>query len=316
MAGWNAPLKSNEILSHTTTYPFCAPPDVLTIDVEDWFHILELTSTPDIAQWDRLESRVERNLKILLDLLANCNIKATCFALGWIADRFPSLLRKAAEAGHEIASHGYRHQVVTALTPSQFCDDVRKSKTAIENATGMPVRGYRAPGFSITGNTLWAFEELLEAGFLFDSSVFPASHGHGGIPKAPRRPHLIETPSGSIAEFPISVTDTPFGRQCFFGGGYLRLYPLWLIQLMARRVREEGQGVVWYIHPREIDPDHPRIPMPFGRRFKSYISLRSTKHKLESILCSGSFATLGELTLQLFTAHASSHPSMTSLPGL
>jgi polysaccharide deacetylase family protein (PEP-CTERM system associated) len=305
MASWNTSLPSREIPRHKAiAYPFGATPDVFTIDIEDWFHILELTSTPDIGEWDRLESRVERNLTILLDLLAVCNIKATCFALGWIADRFPILLRNAAEAGHEIASHGYRHQTVTALTPSQFRDDVRKSKIAIENATGFPVRGYRAPGFSITESTSWAFQEMLEAGFLFDSSVFPALHGHGGIPDAPRRPHLIETPAGSIAEFPISVADTLFGRQCFFGGGYLRLYPLWLIQLMAKRVRADGEGVVWYIHPREIDPGHPRIPMSLSRHFKSYINLSSTGPKLKSILSSGRFATLGELALQFSQVQA------------
>lgn len=277
-------------------------PDVFTIDVEDWYHILEVRGTPDLAAWDSLEPRVEWNLKALLELLAASNVKATCFVLGWIADRFPGMLREAANAGHEIASHGYGHQVLDELSPAQFRNDIRKAKAAIEQATGRAVRGYRAPGFSITRRTHWAIEEVAAAGYSFDSSFFPANHGHGGIPEAPRYPHLQQTPSGVLVEFPISVADTPFGSQCFFGGGYLRLSPLWLIQTMAKRVRQDGRGVIWYVHPREIDPDHPRIPMPLKRRFKSYVNLRSTVPKLKTILASAEFATLGELAVQISEA--------------
>jgi polysaccharide deacetylase family protein (PEP-CTERM system associated) len=274
-------------------------PDVFTIDVEDWFHILEVNGAPDLAAWGSLESRVERNLEVLLELARTYDIKATCFALGWVADRFPKLLRQAADAGHEIASHGYSHQVVSALTPTEFRRDIRNAKKAIEDATGRPVRGYRAPGFSITRNTPWALDEVAEAGHIFDSSIFPAPHGHGGIPDATRHPYVHRTASGNLIEFPISVADTPFGPQCFFGGGYLRLSPIWLIQAMANRVRAEGRGVVWYIHPREIDPDHPQLSMPLQRRFKSYVNLRSTARKLRTILAGANFATLGELALQM-----------------
>jgi polysaccharide deacetylase family protein (PEP-CTERM system associated) len=274
-------------------------PDVFTIDVEDWFHILEVAGTPDLKAWDSLESRVEKNLRSLLDLLGSFNIKATCFTLGWVADRFPKLLRDAADAGHEIASHGYSHQVVTALSRSEFREDIRSAKAAIEYATGRPVFGYRAPGFSITQRTPWAFDEVIAAGYIFDSSIFPASHGHGGIPEASRRPYIHRTSLGSLVEFPISVADTLLGPRCFFGGGYLRASPLWLIQAMARRVHTDGRGVVWYIHPREIDPDHPRLSMPVKRRLKSYMNLQSTAQKLKAILATGKFATFGELAIQM-----------------
>ena len=270
-------------------------PDVFTIDVEDWFHILEVSGTPDISAWNTLPSRLERNFRSLLELLAAWNVRATCFTLGWVADRFPHLLLEAAEQGHDIASHGYSHQLVHRLTPEQFQQDIRKARIAIENATGRPVRGYRAPGFSITADTPWAFEELVKAGYTFDSSVFPASHGHGGMSNVPQNPHVIDCSAGRLVEFPISVANTPLGPKCFFGGGYLRLYPLRLVMAMAKRVRKEGNGVVWYIHPREIDPDHPRLEMPLARRFRSYVNLRTTAEKLKAILQTGTFATFSDL---------------------
>jgi polysaccharide deacetylase family protein (PEP-CTERM system associated) len=277
-------------------------PDVFTIDVEDWFHILEATGTPDIAAWDLLESRLERNLKVLLDLLAAFNVKSTCFALGWVAARTPQLLREAAEHGHEIASHGYGHQVVSRLSRCEFREDIRAAKAAIEDAVGRPVHGYRAPGFSITQETPWAFDEIAEAGYTFDSSVFPARHGHGGMPDAPRRPYFMQTSAGRLVEFPVSIADTPLGPQCLFGGGYLRLYPMWLIRALAKQVRADGRGVIWYIHPREIDPDHPRVQMPIQRRLKSYVNLRGTHEKLQAILRAGRFSTLSDLAAQMTKA--------------
>jgi polysaccharide deacetylase family protein (PEP-CTERM system associated) len=292
-----------EFPSHITElYSLGPTPDVFTIDVEDWFHILETAGTPDLAAWGSLPSRVEQNYRVLLDLLAANNVRATCFALGWVARRFPGLLREAAEHGHDIACHGNSHQIVSGLTCKQFREDIRTAKAAIEDATGRAVHGYRAPGFSITSDTPWAFDELIEAGFTFDSSVFPAHHAHGGIPEAPRCPYVIHSSAGSLVEFPISIVNTPLGAQCFFGGGYLRLAPLWLILAMAKRVRKDERGVVWYIHPREIDPDHPRLQMPLKRRFKSYVNLRRTAGKLKVILQTGNFATCSELASRLSEA--------------
>ncbi|MGO9336612.1 MAG: XrtA system polysaccharide deacetylase [Terracidiphilus sp.] len=276
-----------------------ATPDVFTIDVEDWFHILDVAGTPDIAAWDSLPPRVEPNFRALLDLLDSFHVKATCFVLGWVAKRFPGLVREAAERGHDIASHGYGHQIVRGLSRAHFREDIRTAKAVIEDAIGLPVHGYRTPGFSITWETPWAFDEIIRAGYTFDSSVFPTSHGHGGVPGSPRHPYIIHSAAGSLVEYPVSVADTPFGPRCCFGGGYLRLTPLWLMQAMAKRVRGEGRGVIWYIHPREIDPAHPQLQMSFKRRFKSYVNLRGTAAKLRAILQEGRFATLSELTARV-----------------
>jgi polysaccharide deacetylase family protein (PEP-CTERM system associated) len=270
-------------------------PDVITIDVEDWFHIMEVKGTPGLSEWEHIPSRIENNFLELLRILENAKVKSTCFALGWVADRFPRLLREACRHGHEIASHGYGHQPVHTLSPAQFREDIRRAKAAIEDATGEPVTGYRAPGFSITRKTSWAFGEIVAAGYAYDSSIFPGTHGHGGIPGAPRRPHVIQTEHGDLVEFPNTMVDTPLGPLTFFGGGYLRLFPMPLVSLMARRVRRSGRGVMWYLHPREIDPHHPRIEMSAARRFRSYVGLKGVHAKLTRVLSASQFATLNEL---------------------
>jgi len=271
-------------------------PDVFTIDVEDWFHILEVTGTPDLASWDSHPSRLEANFRVLLELLATRNVHATCFVLGWVAKRFPHLLREAAELGHEIASHGFGHRIVHRISPKEFRNDIRSAKATLEDAIGATIFGFRAPGFSITRATPWAFDEIIEAGYSYDSSVFPDNHGHGGLPGAPRHPYIIHSASGNLIEFPVTVADTPLGQRCCFGGGYLRVTPLWLVLAMAQRVRHDGRGVVWYIHPREIDPNHPRLKMSLKRRLKTYVNLRSTAGKLKAILRDQHFATFKELT--------------------
>lgn len=291
--------QTGELIPNPGSFALGATPDVFTIDVEDWFHILEVEGTPNLSSWDILPTRLESNLRVLFDLLAAHNVSASCFTLGWVAKRFPKLLREAASLGHDIASHGFSHQLVSGLSRSQFRDDIRAAKAAIEDAIGRPVYGYRAPGFSITRETPWAFEEIVEAGYIYDSSVFPAPHGHGGIPESPRYPYLLRMASGNLIEFPVSVVDTPIGPHCCFGGGYLRLYPMWLILLMTKRVHSDGRGVIWYIHPREVDPAHPRLAMSFKRRFKSYVNLRQTVGKLEKILRNGEFSTLGKLASNL-----------------
>jgi polysaccharide deacetylase family protein (PEP-CTERM system associated) len=254
------------------------------VDVEDWFHILEIDPVPPVTAWDTFQSRVERNFQTLLDGFDRHRVHVTCFFLGWIARRFPHLVRGAADRGHEIASHGDMHQLIYTQTPAEFRRDIRHAKAALEDIGGSPVDGYRAPGFSIVKRTPWAFEELVSAGYTYDSSVFPATRGHGGLVGAPTRPHTVATPSGPLLELPISVT--PFlGRQvCFFGGGYLRLFPYSLIHRMARAVNADGRPVIYYVHPREIDPQHPRLAMSRRRRFKSYVNLSTTAGKLDAIM--------------------------------
>jgi len=254
--------------------------NILSVDVEDWFHILDLPTAPDLHAWHQLESRVEKNLHTILDLLERQGTKATLFVLGWVAEQYPNLVREAHRRGHEIASHGYAHQLVYSMTTAAFREDVIRSKRILEDLIGGPVLGFRAPGFSITPATPWAFGVLAEAGHTYDSSVFPARRAHGGFLGAALGPHRIDTDHGPIVEFPISVTPLLGTRICFSGGGYFRLFPWAFIAASSRRANAENRPVVYYLHPREIDPDQPRLPMNALRRFKSYVNLGSTQGKL------------------------------------
>lgn len=256
---------------------------IFSVDVEDWFHILDVPGTPGIAEWPSFPSRVEKNFTKLLDLFDDQKVKVTCFFLGWIGERFPDLVRDAAKRGHEVASHGFAHRLVYQQNRDEFFEDVRRARLLLEDIVGMPVIGYRAPGFSTTDDTPWFFDSLAEAGYKYDSSLFPALREHGGMRAARRGPHRVGQ-DDSLVEMPITVADL-FGRpMCFFGGGYLRLFPYWLIHRQALKVLAEGRPVVFYIHPREIDPSHPRLPMNRKRRFKSYVNLDSTEAKIRRIL--------------------------------
>jgi polysaccharide deacetylase family protein (PEP-CTERM system associated) len=268
--------------------------NIFTVDVEDWYHILDIPSAPAISEWAGLPARVEANFRNLLDLFSARNVRTTCFFLGWIAERFPHLVREAAERGHEVASHGYAHRLVFEMSPEEFREDAMKSRKLLEDLSGTRVQGYRAAGFSSTKDSPWFFEELVAAGYEYDSSIFPAERGHGGIPLAPLEPYIVATPSGTIAEFPLTVADCLGKRLCFFGGGYLRLFPYTLIRRMAKQVAASGRPVIFYVHPREIDPEHPRLPMKFSRRFKSYVNLRGTEEKIQRILADFSCTSFRE----------------------
>jgi polysaccharide deacetylase family protein (PEP-CTERM system associated) len=255
---------------------------IFSVDVEDWFHILDIPSAPALAEWDRLPSRVERNFTRLLDLFSEYNVQVTCFVLGWVGERFPHLVKEAVARGHEIASHGYGHRLVYQQSRDEFFADVLRARLLLEDVAGTPVAGYRAPGFSTTTDTPWFFEVLAEAGYQYDSSLFPARRGHGGIPEGRRDPYRVN--GDGILELPITVADFLGRGMCFFGGGYLRVFPYWLICKKAREVVAEGRPVVFYIHPREIDPGHPRLPMKSTRAFKSYVNLAGTEAKLRRVL--------------------------------
>ena len=255
---------------------------IFSVDVEDWFHILDVTGAPDIGSWSGLPSRVERNFERLLDLFSEEGKQVTCFFVGWIAERFPHLVREALARGHEIASHGYAHRLAYSMTRTEFRADAMRSRLLLEDISGTRVVGYRAPGFSSTAAIPWFFSELCRCGYLYDSSVFPARHGHGGNPKGALRPHFV--PGESLIEIPPSVAELGPMRMCFFGGGYLRLFPYGIIRRMGRRLMADGAPLVFYIHPREIDPEHPRLPMSYGRRFKSYVNLHTTEEKIRRII--------------------------------
>ena len=254
---------------------------VLSVDVEDWFHILEVETTPDFSEWSSLPSTVERNFRKLLDIFSEKDVRVTCFFLGYVAEKFPQLVREAYARGHEISSHGYAHRLIYTMTPQEFLQDARQSKDILENITGQTVLGYRAPGFSVTTDTPWFFEKVLEAGYHYDSSVFPARRQHGGLNTDKHSPHLI---AKRLMEFPITVTSVLGRRCCFFGGGYLRLFPYTVIRQMCRKVLGENRPVVFYVHPREIDPNHPRLSLSPKRAFKSYVNLKTTEPKLRCIL--------------------------------
>ena len=257
---------------------------IFSVDVEDWFHILDLPSAPRPAQWDSLPSRVEQDFLRLLDLFSERDVQVTCFFLGWVARRFPHLVKEADKRGHEIASHGCLHRLVYEMTRSEFLEDAIESRKILEDIVGRRVFGYRSAGFSVVEETPWFFDALIEAEYRYDSSVFPAKRGHGGLRTDQLAPFFVRSPSGGLIEFPITVAKILGVPICFFGGGYLRLFPVSLIEAMTSRVLEERRPVVFYIHPREVDPSHPRLPMSLGRRFKSYVNLKATETKIKGLL--------------------------------
>ncbi|MDI6743186.1 MAG: polysaccharide deacetylase family protein [Smithella sp.] len=252
----------------------------LTIDVEDWFHILDDPAVPAFASWPGLESRLQCNMERILAILDEHKVKATMFWLGWAAEKHPALLRRCADAGHEIASHGYRHILAYEAGRENFREDIRRGKKVIEDITGTAVSGFRTAGFGTTSGTPWLFDEIRAAGFVYDSSVFPAKRGHGGITDFKVVPHEIMTSSGALLEIPQSVVEVFGKRVSFFGGGYLRIAPVFLIRWGIGKLQEANLPLVVYVHPREVDPEHPRLPLKLHRRFKSYVNLSSTVPKL------------------------------------
>lgn len=270
------------IVSNARSAPPCVPRrNLFSVDLEDWFHLLELDGAPPPERWNAQPSRVERNTLELLALLDAHGVKATFFVLGWVAARFPALVRRIADEGHEIASHGHAHGLVWAQAPAAFRDDVRRASDHIEAACGRRPIGYRAPGFSIVERTPWAFEILAEEGFTYDSSVFPAARAHGGVHGACPRPHRLAC---GLHEFPVSTTALVGKRVGYLGGGYLRALPRAVIMALARNQADRGEDLVLYVHPRDIDPDQPRLRMGWRRRLRTYVGLGTTVGKLAALL--------------------------------
>jgi len=267
---------------------------IFSIDVEDWYHILDVPSAPALPEWDALPSYVEKNFLRMLDILSETGTRASCFFIGHVAKRFPQLVREAKARGHEIASHSYAHKLVYQMTPEAFLEDARSSRLLLEDLSGGPVNGFRASGFSVTAETPWFFDKLAEAGYTYDSSTFPAERGHGGLKGGRLDPHERTTSAGKLVEFPVTVADVLGKKLCFFGGGYLRLFPYPLVKEMSKRVLAEGRPVIFYVHPREIDPTHPRLAMSATRRFKTYVNLTTTEAKMRRILADFPVTTFGD----------------------
>jgi len=268
------------------------PLNCLSVDVEDWFNILDTNKAPLISDWGNMDIRFIKSLEKLLQLFSKYNVKSTFFWLGWFGERYPKLVKACYEAGHEIASHGYGHVLAYQVGRNEFVTDIVKGKNVLEDIIGDTVKGFRAAGFSTSNETSWAFDEIKAAGYIYDSSIFPASRGHGGMIGAELAPHFIQTPSGPLLEFPQSMINIMGHRFSFFGGGYLRLAPLSLIKVATKKLHKLGRPLIVYIHPREIDPSHPRLPLPLIRRFKCYVNLESTFKKLEWFCTNISFTSM------------------------
>ncbi|HEY7333725.1 MAG TPA: XrtA system polysaccharide deacetylase [Bryobacteraceae bacterium] len=270
--------------------------NILTIDLEEYFHPTEVQRSVAMEQWGSLPSRVEAQTQWVLEQLERHSVRATFFVLGWVAERFPKLVARIAAAGHEIGCHSYAHQLVYDLTPEQFRGDTRRALNAINDAIGgaAPVRAYRAPSYSITSRSLWALEILVECGIVCDSSIYPIAHDRYGIPGFERHAHTLRTPSGPILEVPIATSRLSHGALAPVGGGaYLRLLPYRYTAAGIRRVnRREGQPACIYFHPWEIDPDHPRLASGAASRLRTYTGMRGMRRKIERLLADFRFAAL------------------------
>lgn len=273
--------------------------NAFTVDVEDYFQVTSFDGVINRSQWGEYESRVVANTQRLLDLLSARGVRGTFFVLGWIADRFPQLVRDIDAGGHELACHSFSHRLVYDLTPAEFRSDLRRAKQAIEDAAGRPICAYRAPSFSITRKSLWALEILIEEGFTLDSSIFPTRHDRYGIPGAEPRLHRIETPAGGIWEFPLAALQLGRFALPISGGGYFRLYPYALSRRCLASLNRSGRPFSFYVHPWEIDPEQPRIAgVSRLSRFRHYVNLGSTESKLERLLTSFRFGSMADVVAQ------------------
>jgi polysaccharide deacetylase family protein (PEP-CTERM system associated) len=264
-----------------------------TVDVEEYFQVSAFEGVVGRDSWASRESRVERSVDALLDLLARHQATATFFVLGWIAQRHRDLMRRLADAGHELASHGWEHRRVTELTPEAFRESVRRTRSTVEDITGIPVLGYRAPSFSIVAGREWALDILLEEGYAYDSSLFPVRRNGYGYPSARRDPYWLERPSGRLAEFPPATLRRLGYNLPAAGGAYLRLFPLAVIRRAVRECESRGTPATLYIHPWELDPDQPRLPVHFTARLRHYTGLRRTLPRLERLLGEFRFTSIG-----------------------
>lgn len=270
--------------------------NAMTIDVEDYFHVSVFDGILPRSAWDTMESRVCRNTERLLDIFSEFEVRATFFVLGWVAERFPDLVRTIAGRGHEIASHGYAHRLIYDQTPSAFRDDVRRAKALLEETGGRRVLGYRAPSYSITPRSLWALDILLEEGYRYDSSIFPIRHDRYGIPVSQREPYVVERKAGTLFEVPGSTTTIGPLNLPIAGGGYFRILPYWWTRWGIARVnRLERRPAVFYLHPWEIDPEQPHLPAGKLSSFRHYRNLDSTETRLRRLLGDFKFGTVESL---------------------
>jgi len=277
--------------------------DALTIDVEEHFQVHAFETVIDRADWDRYPSRVGASTRRILRLLAEYGVYATFFVLGWVAERHPDLVEEIAAAGHEIGTHGYGHELIYRQTPAEFAEDLGRSLRAIERAAGgLRPAGYRAPAFSVPRRSLWALDTLREHGITYDSSIFPlAAHDRYGINDAARFANKVRD---NLWEFPVSTVRMGKHNWPVAGGGYFRLFPLWLTRRAIRHIHAEGHPAIIYLHPWEFDPEQPRIRnAPVSSRFRHYVNLDRTESRLRALLQEFAFAPMREVFVNYLAAN-------------
>jgi polysaccharide deacetylase family protein (PEP-CTERM system associated) len=294
--------------------------NVLSVDVEDYFHVEAFAKTISYQQWDHYPRRVEGNIDRILDLFEQRRVRATFFILGWVADRHPQLVRRIASGGHEIGCHGYAHRRIQTMTPQQFREDLRKATEQLSSQVQRPIRSYRAPSFSVVRSTLWALDVLAEEGYLFDSSIFPVRHDLYGIPNAERFPHWEVSAQGNqLFEFPASTIRQLKNNLGVAGGGYLRLLPYSVTSWAIRHINAaEGQPAMVYFHPWEIDPDQPVIHAGFRSKIRHYTNLTTMIGKLQRLLEEFQFTTLSQASMahDAYNALPMVHPATAVQPVL
>jgi polysaccharide deacetylase family protein (PEP-CTERM system associated) len=268
--------------------------NALTIDVEDYFHVSAFEGCVDRSRWDYFKQRVALGTNKILDVLERAGARATFFILGWVAQRQPELVRLIHAAGHEIGCHSYWHRLIYRQTPDEFRDDLRRARDLLEDIIGEHVVSYRAPSFSITRDNLWALDVLIEQGFRFDSSIYPTYHDRYGIAGAPRQPHRIIRPAGTLLEFPGTVWSGLGYPLPMGGGGYFRLYPYALTRLGLGAINRSGRPFVVYLHPWELDPEQPRMKPGRLKAFRHYVNLHRTEERLVRLLSDFPLGTLSD----------------------
>ncbi len=274
--------------------------NALTVDVEDYFHVSGFASSINRKDWDSHPLRVEQNTGKLLDLFDQSEVKATFFVLGWVAERLPGLIREIADRGHEVACHGYSHELVYRQSPEVFSKETLRSKALLEDITQLPVRGYRAASYSITEQSRWALDVLADAGFVYDSSIFPVRHDRYGIPGSPEYPYELKTPDGkSLIEFPLSTAKVFGYRLPVAGGGYFRLYPYIVTRLGLMQINGNNRPFIFYLHPWEIDPGQPRVSANWMSRFRHYNNLKKCEGRLKQLMTDFRFGTAWDVLTDL-----------------
>ena len=274
--------------------------NALTVDVEDYFHVSAFAKNIKQRDWGSYPARVEKNTHQLLDLFDEYQVKATFFVLGWVAEHTQGLINEIASRGHEVACHGYSHQLVYNQKPEIFREETLRSKQLLEDIVQLPVRGYRAASYSITERSLWALDILAEAGFDYDSSIFPVRHDRYGIPDAEEMPHRLKTPGGhSLIEFPLSTAKLFNYRLPVAGGGYFRLYPYAVTRAGLGQINRRQQPFIFYLHPWEIDPDQPRVSASWFSRFRHYNNLDKCESRLRHLMTDFQFGTAWDVLKDL-----------------